>query len=102
MKKEVIIDIKSANIYGRDKEETVILKGDYIHEDSNYIENTSITIKDEENNLEEYPLNINGYNLKLFAASILNIYNCYYRSHNKNYCYYYCKRSISFSLITIS
>ena len=31
MKKEVIIDIKSANIYGRDKEETVILKGDYIH-----------------------------------------------------------------------
>ena len=72
MKKEVIIDIKSANIYGRDKEETVILKGDYIHEDSNYIENTSITIKDEENNLEEYPLNINGYNLKLFTGKFSN------------------------------
>lgn len=72
MKKEVIIDIKSANIYGRGKEETVILKGDYIHEDSNYVEKASIIIKDEENNVEEYPLNINGYNLKLFTGKFSN------------------------------
>ena len=41
MSKESVIDIKKGNIYGRGKEEIVILKGEYLHEDSNYIEKSN-------------------------------------------------------------
>ncbi|CAM2079488.1 hypothetical protein [Paraclostridium bifermentans] len=68
MSKESVIDIKKGNIYGRGKEEIVILKGEYLHEDSNYIERATIVIKDENNNIEEYPLKLNGYNIKIFLG----------------------------------
>ena len=68
MRKESIIDIKNGNVYGGAKEETIILKGDYLHEDSNYVERATIVIKDENNNIEEYPLKLNGYNLKIFVG----------------------------------
>lgn len=68
MSKESVIDIKSGNIYGKGKEETVILKGDYLNEDSNYVERITIVIKDENNNIEEYPLKFNGYNIKVFLG----------------------------------
>lgn len=68
MSKESVIDIKNGNIYGHGKEETVILKGEYLHEDSNYVERVTIAIKDENNNIEEYPLKINKYNIKLFLG----------------------------------
>ena len=68
MSKESVIDIKNGNIYGHGKEETVILKGEYLHEDSNYVERVTIAIKDENNNIEEYPLKINGYNIKIFLG----------------------------------
>lgn len=68
MRKECIIDIKNGNIYGGCKEETIILKGDYVHEDSSYVERATIVIKDENNNVEEYPLKVNGYNLKVFVG----------------------------------
>ena len=68
MSKESVIDIKSGNIYGKGKEETVILKGEYLHEDSNYVERATIVIKDENNNMEEYPLKFNGYNIKIFLG----------------------------------
>lgn len=68
MSKEAVIDIKKGNIYGGDKEEIVILKGEYLHEDSNYIERATIVIKDENNNIEEYPLKLNGYNIKIFLG----------------------------------
>ena len=53
MSKESVIDIKNGNIYGHGKEETVILKGEYLHEDRNYVERVTIAIKDENNNIEE-------------------------------------------------
>lgn len=68
MSKESVIDIKNGNIYGNGKEETVILKGEYLHEDSNYVERLTIVIKDENNNIEEYPLKFNGYNIKVFLG----------------------------------
>ena len=68
MSKESVIDIKNGNIYGNGKEEIVILKGEYLHEDSNYVERATIVIKDENNNIEEYPLKINGYNIKIFLG----------------------------------
>lgn len=68
MSKESVIDIKNGNIYGHGKEETVILKGEYLHEDRNYVERVTIAIKDENNNIEEYPLKLNGYNIKLFLG----------------------------------
>ena len=67
MSKEVVIDIKSGNIYGRNKEETVILKGD-LNEDNNYVENLVIVIKDENNNIVEQPLMFKGYNTKIFLG----------------------------------
>ena len=45
MRKECIIDIKNGNVYGGCKEETIILKGDYVHEDSSYVERATIVIK---------------------------------------------------------
>ena len=68
MRKESIIDIKSGNIYGKGEEETIILKGYYLYEDSNYAERVTIAIKDENNNIEEYPIKVNGYNLKIFLG----------------------------------
>ena len=71
MRKESIIDIKSGNIYGKGEEETIILKGYYLYEDSNYAERVTIAIKDENNNIEEYPIKVNGYNLKVFFGKFL-------------------------------
>ena len=68
MNKEFVIDIKNGNIYGRGKEETVILKAEYLHEDNNYVKRAVIAIKDENNKIEEYPLNIKGYNIKIFLG----------------------------------
>ena len=68
MNKESVIDIKNGNIYGKGKEETVILKGEYLHEDNNYVKRAVIAIKDENNKIEEYPLNIKGYNIKIFLG----------------------------------
>lgn len=68
MSKEAIIDIKSGNIYGEDKEETIILKGYYLHEDSNFVERIIIDIKNESNEIKEFPLNISGYNIKIFIG----------------------------------
>lgn len=80
MSKEVIIDIKSGNVYGRDKEETVILKGD-LNEDNNYVESLVIVIKDENNNIVEQPLMFKGYNTKIFLGK--------FSSNNRNDIYIY-------------
>ncbi|MBS4957961.1 MAG: hypothetical protein KHZ99_13065 [Clostridium sp.] len=68
MSKESIIDIKRGDIYGKGKEETVILKGEYLHENNNYVERATIVIKDENSNIEEYPLKLKGYNIKIFLG----------------------------------
>lgn len=68
MSKESVIDIKNGNIYGKGKEETVILKGEYLHENSSYIERATIVIKDENSNIKEYPLKLKGYNIKIFLG----------------------------------
>lgn len=70
MSKESIIDIKRGDIYGKGKEETVILKGEYLHENNNYVERATIVIKDENSNIEEYPLKLKGYNIKIFFRKI--------------------------------
>ena len=44
MSKESVIDIKNGNIYGNGKEEIVILKGEYLHEDSNYVERGNLLL----------------------------------------------------------
>ena len=80
MNKGVIIDIKNGNIYGRNKEEIVILKGD-LHEENNYVERLIIVIKDENNNIVEYPLMLNGYNIKIFLGK--------FSSNNRNDIYIY-------------
>ena len=72
MKKEAIIDIKNGNIYGKGKEETIILKGYYLHEDSDYVESANIIIKDDNNDIKEYPIKNGGYNLKLFVGNFSN------------------------------
>lgn len=68
MKKEFIIDIQYGNIYGEGNGETVILKGDYLYENNNYVENLVISIKDENDNIEEYKIKANGYNFKVFIG----------------------------------
>lgn len=65
MSKEAIIDIKSGSVIESGKEETVILKGKYLSEDSNYIEELVIIIKDDNYVSREYPIKITGYNFKM-------------------------------------
>lgn len=72
MRKEVIIDIKSGNVTGIEKNDTIILKGDYLDEDSSYVENAIIVIKDEDDKEIEYPLKFEGYNLKLFIDNFIS------------------------------
>lgn len=74
MRKEVIIDIKNGNITGSNCDETIILKGDYLHEDSNFVDSAKLIIKDEENNeIKECPINIGGYNLKICTGHISSV-----------------------------
>ncbi|WP_300869675.1 hypothetical protein, partial [uncultured Clostridium sp.] len=68
MKKEFIIDIQYGNIYGEGNGETVILKGDYLYENNNYVENLVISIKDENDNIEEHKIKASGYNFKVFIG----------------------------------
>lgn len=73
MRKESIIDIGYGNIYGKGNGETVILKGDYLHEDYNYVENLIIVIKDEKDNIEEHKIEVNGYNFKVFVGKFSDV-----------------------------
>lgn len=65
MRKEDIIDIKYGNITEEDKEEAVIITGSYLHEDSNYAERLRILIKQGEEEIINYPINISGYNISV-------------------------------------
>ena len=71
MRKEVIIDIKNANITGNSCDENIILYGDYLHEDNNYVDSAKLIIKNEENGeIKECPISVGGYNLKIFTCHI--------------------------------
>lgn len=66
MRGEVIIDAKVGRVTRRCDEETVILKG--IYDNSKFAENCKIVIKNEKG-VKEYPIEISGYNLKLFLGN---------------------------------
>lgn len=66
MEKEIVIDVKMGKVTRRCKDETVILKG--VYDNSKFAEDCKIVIKNEEG-IKEYPIEISGYNLKLFLGS---------------------------------
>lgn len=66
MEKEVVIDVKGGRVTRRCKEDTVILKG--VYDNSKFVESCKIVIKNEEG-IKEYPIDISGYNLKLFLGN---------------------------------
>ena len=71
MRKESIIDIKNGNVYGKGKEETIILKGDYLHEDSNYIERATIVLRMKIIMLKNMHLNLTAIILKFLLENFL-------------------------------
>ena len=66
MGKEVVIDVKVGRVTRRCTEETVILKG--VYDNSKFAENCKIVIKNEDG-VKECPIDIGGYNLKLFLGN---------------------------------